>query len=176
MTKTNPNHVAQCRCGAVEIGAWSNPLVVAACYCDDCQAASGRLAASANGAPVASAEGGTEFMVFRRDRIACTRGAENLKVMRLRDATKTRRMVAGCCGTPMYVGFDDNRPWVSAFRAGFGPDAPPVQMRICTRFRRPEHKTEDGLPEHRGYPAAMILRILAAWPLTLFSRPVGALP
>jgi hypothetical protein len=86
--KTDPNHVAQCRCGAVEIGAWSNPLVVAACYCDDCQAASGRLAASANGAPVASADGGTEFMVFRRDRIACTRGAENLKVMRLRDATK----------------------------------------------------------------------------------------
>jgi hypothetical protein len=150
MTKTNPNHVAQCRCGAVEIGAWSNPLVVAACYCDDCQAASGRLAASANGAPVASADGGTEFMVFRRDRIACTRGAENLKVMRLRDATKTRRMVAGCCATPMYVSFDDKRPWVSAFRAGFGPDAPPVQMRICTRFRRTEDKAKDDLPDDPG--------------------------
>ena len=176
MTKTNPNHVAQCRCDAVEIGAWSNPLVVAACYCDDCQAASGRLAASANGAPVASADGGTEFVVFRRDRIACTRGAENLKVMRLRDATKTRRMVAGCCATPMYVSFDDKRPWVSAFRASFGADAPPVQMRICTRFRRTEDKAKDDLPEHKGYPAAMILRVLAVMPRMLFSRPVGALP
>ena len=176
MTKTNPNHVAQCRCGAVEIGAWSNPLVVAACYCDDCQAASGRLAASANGAPVASADGGTEFMVFRRDRIACTRGAENLQSMKLTAATKTWRMIARCCETPMYIAFDDKRPRVSALRAGFGAGAPAVEMRICTRFRRPENKPEDGLPEHPGYPAAMILRILAAWPGMLFGRPVGALP
>ncbi len=172
--KTDPNHVARCRCGAVEIGAWSEPILVAACYCDDCQAASARLAA--NGAPSASADGGTEFMVFRRDRIACTRGAERLEAMKLTAATKTRRMIARCCATPMYVGFDDKRPWVSAFRASFGAGAPPVQMRICTRFRRAEDKAEDDLPEHKGYPAAMILRVLAVWPRMLFSRAVGALP
>ena len=176
MTNTNPSHVAQCRCGAVEIGAWSEPLVVTACYCDDCQAASERLAASGNSPPLARADGGTEFMVFRRDRIACMRGAENLQAMRLTAATKTRRMVAGCCATPMYVSFDDKRPWVSAFRASFGAEAPPVQMRICTRFRRAADKAKDDVPEHNGYPAAMILRVLAVWPRMLFSRPVGALP
>ena len=150
VTKTNPNHIARCRCGAVEIGAWSEPIVVAACYCDDCQAASERLAASANSAPLARADGGTEFMVFRRDRIACRRGAQNLQVMRVREATKTRRMVAGCYATPMYVSFDDKRPWVSAFRAGFGPDAPPAQMRICIRFRRTEDKAKDDLPDDPG--------------------------
>jgi hypothetical protein len=174
--KTDPNHVAQCRCGAVEIGAWSEPLVVTARYCDDCQAASERLAVSSNSPPLASPDSGTEFMVFRRDRIACTRGAENLEAMRLTAATKTRRMVAGCCATPMYVSFDDKRPWVSAFRASFGADAPAVQMRICTRFRRAEDKAKDDVPEHTGYPAAMILRVLAVWPRMLFSRPVGALP
>ena len=129
------------------------------------------------GRPSASADGGTEFMVFRRDRIACTRGAECLEAMKLTAATKTRRMIARCCATPMYVGFDDKRPWVSAFRASFGAGAPPVQMgRICTRFRRAEDKAEDDLPEHEGYPAAMILRVLAVWPRMLFSRAVGALP
>jgi len=176
MIQNKPAHVAQCRCGAVEVGAWCDPIVVTACYCDDCQAASERLAASANSAPLAGADGGTDFMVFRRDRIACTRGADRLEAMRLTDTTKTRRMVASCCATPMYVGFDDKRPWVSAFRASFGADAPPVQMRICTRFRRTEPPAKDGLPDHPGYPAAMILRILAVWPLMLFSRPVGALP
>lgn len=176
MTKTDPIHVAHCQCGAVEVGAWAEPIVVSTCYCDDCQAAAERVAASATSAPTPSTDGGTEFMVFRRDRIACMRGAENLQAMRLTVATKTRRMVADCCATPMYISFDNKRPWVSAYRAGFGADAPPVEMRICTRFRRPEHKVEDGLPEHPGYPAAMILRILAAWPRTLFSRPVGALP
>src|SRR5271154_6002121 len=176
MTKTNPTHVAHCRCGAVEIGAWGKPIVVNACYCDDCQAAAQQIAASAPSAPEASAGGGTEFMLFRRDRIACTRGAENLQAMRLTAASKTRRMIAGCCTTPMYVGFDDKKPWVSAFRASFGADAPAVEMRICTRFRRSDATADDGLPSHPGYPPAMIIRILAAWPLMLFSRPVGALP
>ncbi len=176
MTKENPTRVAHCQCRAVEIGAWGEPIIVTACYCDDCQAAAQRLAASANLAPAASVGGGTEFMLFRRDRIACMRGADRLQAMRLTDASKTRRMIAGCCATPMYLAFDDKRPWVSAFRASFGGDAPPVEMRICTRFRRSDEQAEDGLRSHPGYPPAMILRILAAWPLMLFSRPVGALP
>jgi hypothetical protein len=73
VTKANPNHIAQCRYGAVEVGAWSDPILVTACYCDDCQAASERLAASGNSAPLAGADGGTEVMVFRGDRIACVR-------------------------------------------------------------------------------------------------------
>lgn len=176
MMKKNPTHVARCQCGAVEIGAWAEPIAVNACYCDDCQAAARRLAASADLAPAIDTDGGTEFMLFRRDRIACTRGAVGLQAMRLTDASKTRRMIAGCCGTPMYLAFDDKRPWVSAFRASFGADAPPVKMRICTRFRRPGDWAEDGLPSHPGYPPALIVRILAAWPGMLFSRPVGTLP
>jgi hypothetical protein len=176
MTKKRPTHVAHCRCGAVEVGAWGEPIAVNVCYCDDCQDAAGRLAASANSEPAASGDGGTEFMLFRRDRIACTRGADRLQAMRLTDASKTRRMIAGCCATPMYLAFDDKRPWVSAFRASFGGDAPPVEMRICTRFRRSEERVEDGLPSHPGYPPSMMVRILAAWPRMLFSRSVGALP
>jgi hypothetical protein len=176
MTKRNPTHLAHCRCGAVEVGGWGEPVIVSACYCDDCQAAAQRLAVSANLAPATSADGGTEFIVFRRDRLACRRGVDHLQAMRLTDASKTRRMIAGCCATPMYLAFDDKRPWVSAFRANFGADAPPVEMRICTRFRRSAGRTEESLPSHPGYPPAMMVRILAAWPLMLFSRPVGALP
>ncbi len=127
MTKTNPTRVAHCRCGAVELGAWAGPIIVATCYCDDCQAAAQRLVDSTNTAPPVTADGGSEFMVFRRDRIACTRGAENLEAMRLTAASKTRRMIAGCCTTPMYVAFDDKKPWVSAVRASFGAGAPPVE-------------------------------------------------
>ena len=165
MAEKQPTHVAHRRCGAVEVGAWGAPIVVSACYCNYCQEAARRLAASADAAPVAGADGGTEFMVFRRDRIACTRGADRLRAMRLTDASKTRRMIAGCCGAPMYLAFDDRRPWVSAFRASFGPDAPSVEMRICTRFRRSEAEVEDGLRSYPGYPVAMMVRILAVWPM-----------
>ena len=65
---------------------------------------------------------------------------------------------------------------VSAFRAAFEAYAPPVEMRICTRFRRSEARADDGAPSYPDYPPAMMLRILAAWPLMLFSRPDGILP
>ena len=127
MTSKQPTYVGHCRCGAVEIAAWSEPLIVTACYCDDCQAAARRLGAPANATPAARTDGGTEFMVFRRDRIASTQGAYRLQAMKLTPASKTRRMIAGCCATPMYLAFDDKRPWVSAFRAAFESDAPPVE-------------------------------------------------
>src|ERR1700710_2468863 len=123
MTTRNPAYVAHCQCGAVEISAWSQPIIVTACYCDDCQAAAQRLAVTAISAHTSSADGGTEFMMFRRDRIACTRGAARLLAMRLSASSKTRRMIANCCTTPMYLAFDDKRPWVSAFRTPFGADA-----------------------------------------------------
>ncbi len=176
ITKSNPKLIAHCRCGKVEVAGWDEPIIVTACYCDDCRTAAQRIAASAGSAPGADPDGGTEFMVFRRDRIACTRGADRLQAMRLSDTSKTRRMIAGCCATPMYLAFDDKRPWASAFRAGFGAHAPAVEMRICTRFKRSKVKAEDSVPSYHGYPPTMMLRILAAWPLTLFSRPAGALP
>jgi hypothetical protein len=49
-------------------------------------------------------------------------------------------------------------------------------MRICIWFRRSPEKIEDGVLSHPGYPPAMMLRLLAALPLMLFSRPIGALP
>ena len=141
MTKKNPTHVAHCQCGAVEVGAWGEPIIVNACYCDDCQEAAQRFAASANLPPVSSADGGTEFMLLRRDRIACTRGADRLQAMRLTDASKTRRMITGCCTMPMYLAFDDKRPWVSAFRASFVLAF--LNLAVLTRVRpRPAVKSQ----------------------------------
>jgi hypothetical protein len=136
MTKTNPTHVAHCRCAAVEIGAWGEPIVVTTCYCDDCQAAAKRLAESANVALAEHDDGGTEFMLFRRDRIACTRGAENLQAMRLTAASKTRRMIAGCCATPMYVGFDDKKPGC--------PRSAPVSELTRRRWKCGSARVSDG--------------------------------
>ena len=131
---------------------------------------------SAASAPVAERGRRHGVMVFRRDRIACTRGANRLEATKLTQASKTRRMIAGCCATPMYVAFDDKRPWVSALRALFG--AMRRRRKCGSAPGSDDRKTRfnDGLPSHPGYPFAMILRVLAAWPGMLFSRPVGALP
>ena len=58
--------------------------------------------------------------------LACTRGADRLQAMRLSAPSKTRRMIACCCATLMYMAFDDKRPWVSAFRPRSQFDIPVI--------------------------------------------------
>ena len=115
-------------------------------------------------------------MVFRRDRIACTRGADNLEAMRLTDATKTRRMIASCCKRRCM--------WPSTTSGPGCRRSAPLSGLMRRRWKcgsargsdGRKTRPNDGLPSHPAYPPAMIVRILAAWPLMLFSRRVGALP
>lgn len=102
----NTPHIWRIAGGAVAVGVWGQPIT--ACYCDDCRLAAEKLTASGHGMP--QTDGGTEFMLFRRDRVACIQGADRLRAMRLTEASKTRRMIADCCATPMYPAFDDKRP------------------------------------------------------------------
>lgn len=177
MPQPNPSFVARCRCGVVEVAAWRAPIAVNACYCEDCQAAARQLAALPGATSIATADGGTEFMLFRRDAFACTAGAERLRAVRLTEGSKSRRMVTNCCATPMYLAFDDGRPWVSAFRANFGGGAPPVEARICTKSRRAAEPLDDSAPAYASYPPAMMVRLLGAGLGMLFSRKsAGALP
>ena len=59
------------------------PIIVNTCYCDDCQGRGPTARRIRQFGAGGDADGGTEFMVFRRDRIACTRGADRLQAMRL---------------------------------------------------------------------------------------------
>jgi hypothetical protein len=74
MSKKHPTYVAHCRCGAVEVGAWGAPIVVSACYCNECREAAQRLAASADLASAAGADGGTVTHFLRIVRGSLLRG------------------------------------------------------------------------------------------------------
>jgi hypothetical protein len=162
VASTQKSYLARCRCGALELAATGQPIVAGVCYCTDCQAAARQMAAQ-NGAPsVAESDGGTEYVLFRKDRFACAKGAERLQAFRLKENSATRRMIASCCDSPMYMAFDDVRHWVSAYRARFVGDAPPVEMRICTKSRTSDEKLDARIPSYAGYPPRMMLRLLGS--------------
>jgi hypothetical protein len=169
-------HFARCRCGTVEAVAIGKPIIANACYCADCQAAARLIAARPSGTSETTPDDGTECLLFRKDRIIITKGAERLEPLRLKEGSTTRRMIATCCNTGMYMAFDDAKPWISAFRARFVGDVPPIEMRICTKYRRSSEPLDDRLPNHPGYPAGMMLRILVACFPMLFAPKTAALP
>ncbi len=156
-------HSARCRCGAVELAATGRPIIASVCYCDDCQTASRQIAALASfPRPVAEPDGGTQYLLFRKDRFACAKGFAQLTAIKLTDASATRRMVAACCNSAMYMAFDDKRHWVSAYRDRFEGDVPPLEVRICTKSRTSDEALETSIPSYAGYPPRLIFRLVGS--------------
>src|ERR1700733_13397453 len=100
---------ATCACGNVEIEAVGRPIAAAMCYCDDCQAAGVQIEAMPGAARFRADDGGTAFVVFRKDRVRRTRGEALLRKLKLRAGSPTNRQLATCCNSVMLLDFDDSK-------------------------------------------------------------------
>jgi hypothetical protein len=86
MTPASPQNrtIAACSCGSVELEASGVPITSVVCYCDDCQKGSRHIESLPNAAPVLDPDGGTAYIVYRKDRIRCSRGAALLQSYKIR--------------------------------------------------------------------------------------------
>ena len=158
----SPVMIASCACGSVEVKALGKPIVSAACYCDDCQKGAAQLEALPNAPAVRDPGGGTAYVLYRKDRFACSKRAELLKPHKLKDISPTNRVVATCCNSAMFVNFDRGPHWISAYRARFHGDLPPLQARICTKFKPDSIVLSDDVPSYRSYPPGLMVKLLAS--------------
>ena len=68
--------VASCQCGKVAFIAVGRPIMSAACYSKSCQEAARRFAQLPAAPAILNPEGGTDFLLHRKDRVRCERGAD----------------------------------------------------------------------------------------------------
>ena len=166
----NPPMTASCSCGSVEFRAFGAPIVSSVCYCDDCQTGARQIEALPDARPVSDPDGGTAYILYRKDRIECAKGGALLKSYKIKESSPTNRVVATCCNSAMFVSFDKGPFWVSAYRARFRGDLPPLQMRICTKFKPEDVTLPDDLPGFRGYPLRLMAKLLASRAAMLLRR------
>src|SRR3712207_3581337 len=96
----------RCVCGSVEIEAVGDPILSAVCYCESCQEGSRQIASLPGGRPVCGPDGGTAFVLYRKDRVTCTKGSDLLRNLKIRVESPTSRVVATCCDSPLYLDFE----------------------------------------------------------------------
>ena len=169
MARTRQALTAACRCGRTAVEIAGAPILSAVCCCGSCRTA-GRRLEQAPGAPqVLRADGGTDYCLYRKDRVRIARGGERLQERRLTPESPTRRVVAGCCNTPMFLDFTRGH-WLTLYRDRLPAPAPPLQMRVMAKDA-PAAGAADGLATHRAYPPAFVVRLLAAWAAMGFRRP-----
>lgn len=153
--------VASCQCGRVVLEATGAPIVGAVCYCKSCQRG-GRLLQEFPGSPtVVGADGGTEYVVYRKDRVRLIDGAGLLEEHRLLPESPTRRVRARCCQSAMFLDMTKGH-WLTIYRSRFGQDAPPTEMRVMTKDRPAGVELAEDLPSSATYSAKFMGRLLGA--------------
>jgi hypothetical protein len=168
--------VARCRCGQVELGVSGPPIAHAVCYCASCQEAGRRLGQLPDATPVLGPDGGTDYLLFRKDRVHCTRGGERLEALRLMPDSPTRRLVAGCCNTPMFLDFSKGH-WLSLYRGRVEGPVPPLEMRIMTAEKPEGAALADDVPAYPGRAGKLIWKLMIAWAAMGFRIPrVAGIP
>jgi hypothetical protein len=137
------------------------------CYCADCQTAGSKIEGLGGAQPVCRKDRGTEFLLFRKDRVQCVTG-ENLLVDHQLNATSpTRRMIASCCNSMVALNFSKGH-WISMNRARFGADASAVEFGIMTK----DAPSADlgSIPEYKSFPLKFVGRLMLAKAAMLLGR------
>lgn len=153
---------ARCSCGTVEIEASGAPMTSVVCHCDSCQEDSRQIEALPNAVPILGLDGGTAYILYRNDRIKYPRGAELLRDYRIDEKSTTSRVVASRCNSAMIMRFDDAKHWVPVYRARFRGDIPPLQWRICTKFKVENVAIPTDVPSSAMYPAGFMWKLLTS--------------
>ena len=152
---------ARCSCGNVELTVFGAPILSAVCYCEDCQEGARQIEALPNAHPVKEPDGGTEYVLYRKDRVECSKGSNLLKDYKISEETVTKRVVATCCYSAMYLNFEKGH-WLSIYRARLQGDIPPLQMRIQTKFKPNNSDIPNDVPSYPAFPLKFVLKLVAA--------------
>ena len=162
--------LASCRCGHVKLEISGAPLLASICFCASCQEA-GRLHQALPGADtVLGADGGTSYVLYRKDRVRCVAGGDQLDEVKLKPESPTRRLNARCCNTAMFADFTKGH-WLSVYRGRAPADTPPPTMRMMTAARPAGVELPDDMANYPGYSGKLMLRLLGAWMAMGFRRP-----
>lgn len=162
MSQSSKSHMfARCACGSVEIKAVGAAILSVACYCDDCQEGARQIEALQKAQSVLGPYGGTAYLLYRKDRIQCSKGTEHLRDYKIKNESPTRRVVATCCNSAMFLDFQKGH-WFSVYQARCEGDVPSLQMRIQTRFKPEGCEIANDVPSYATYPLRFIVKLVFA--------------
>jgi hypothetical protein len=162
---------AACQCGAVTLEMVGEPIVAATCYCQSCQTAGHGFEAMSGAPEVVGADGGTPYVLMRKDRLQWLSGPDQLEEHRLTPDSPTRRFVARCCNSPVALEFTKGH-WLSVYSARIPEgERPPAEMRTIVGDRPAGVELPDDIPNYRAPTGKFMWRLLKAWAAMGFRAP-----
>lgn len=160
-----------CTCGKTEIEVTGPHIASVECVCDSCRQAAKALETLPNAPKIADEKQATAYVMHRKDQIRFLAGQEHFKEYRLPSDTGTRRVVATCCSTPVFLEFKDGH-WLSLY-GQLWPDGqlPALEMRTMTGDLPSPNDLPDDVPNLKKHSLSFYGRLFGAWVRMGFRNP-----
>ena len=160
-----------CACSRLHLEVVGAPILGAECHCTSCRTAGAKLQTLPAAPSIQETNGGTRFVLYRKDRARFVEGADTLKEFRLTSESGTRRVVATCCNTPVFLEFEKGH-WLSIY-AGMWPASvrPSPEVRTMTIDRPDRSALPNDIPSSKRQSFAFMRKLLGAWIAMKFRVP-----
>jgi hypothetical protein len=160
-----------CACGQTRLEVSGSPILVSECLCNSCRAAAGRLAALPGARNTLTTYHATPAAEYRKDRIRILSGEENLKEFRLSPTAGSRRVVATCCNTPVFLEMKGAH-WLSLYLHLWPEEArPKAELRTMVGDLADTSGLPADMPNLKTHTVAFYAKLLAAWIAMGFRNP-----
>lgn len=160
-----------CACGAVRIEATDAPILVSECLCNSCRAAAARLAMLPGARSILTGYGATPAAEYRKDRIRFLSGLEHLREFRLKPDAGSRRVVAACCNTPLFLEMKGGH-WLSVYLHLWPEgDRPRPELRTMIGDLTDASSLPDDIPNLKSHTIGFYAKLLGAWIAMGFRNP-----
>lgn len=161
----------ECSCGHTRLEVRGEPILVSECLCDSCRAAAARLATLPGASNILTSHGATSCAEYRKDRIRITSGQDTLKEFGLKPDAPTRRVVATCCNTPVFLELNGAH-WLSLYLHLWPENVrPKPELRTMTGDLADTSSLPNDIPNHKNHSVAFYARLFAAWVAMGFRNP-----
>lgn len=152
-----------CACGWFHLELSGAPFITAECHCKSCREGGWQLDALPVSRSVTAENGGTPYVLYRKDRVGFPDGTALLRGYRLSEKAPTRRVVTTCCNTPVFVEFNGAH-WLSLYASLWDNQArPAMQIRTQTENAPPGTMLDSSLPAGGWTTAGFYAKLLAVW-------------
>jgi len=160
-----------CACGHTRLKVQGAPILVSECLCDSCRAAAARLARLPGGSDILTAYGATPSAEYRKDRIEIVAGADSLSEFRLKPGAGSRRIVATCCNTPVFLEMKGAH-WLSLYLHLWPEEArPKPELRTMTGDLPDASALPADIPNLKTHTMSFYAKLLGAWIAMGFRNP-----
>jgi hypothetical protein len=160
-----------CSCGQVAIDMEGAPILSVECCCTSCRTASTRFEQLPGAPRIQTEHGTTPFVMVRKDRIQWVAGTSLLEEHRLSPKAPSRRVIATCCNTPVFLEFSGGH-WLSLY-GQLWPDGtrPPLEMRTMAKDLPAGVTLPNDVPNAGSQSATFMFKLLGAWIAMGFRAP-----